>query len=440
MISQPVTLRQPARYTIGLTATPAKPQPPRNVFFTTYDSWGDYVARTNWLMGTHDWIFQSGKWRDWISLVNLQPDALRRGLEEKRKKGSRYFWQYSCAGQLVSDGPYADYWGPTWAYSDQDPPPTGNFECCPNSSFRELIVYEAANLARDFGVGPYFDMACLNWCRSRAHGCGYVDSFGRVASTVPMVGYRDELKRIYKACHRHGCLLFNHNHSLWLQPAHSFSDIWLPGEQYSGQLSGRFETFYTQHVPLKDYRVEMNPFIHGTAMVFLPQYARAADMFGHTYNVVEWQSRDDLLWAPERLLAMLLPHDLAYANCNMPFRVGKRVLETLQRLGVYTIDGKGQPEAEFTGYWANPPVTPDDPDMLLSTYRVPGRDGLVAVLSNPTLTNRIVHLRIAASTGLPSSVRVKDEYPGTAEVPDGRSGIPIPAQSFRILTVAPAAR
>jgi hypothetical protein len=64
----------------------------------------------------------------------------------------------------------------------------------------------------------------------------------------------------------------------------------------------------------------------------------------------------------------------------------------------------------------------------------------VAVLSNPTLTNRIVHLRIAASTGLPSSVRVKDEYPGTAEVPDGRSGIPIPAQSFRILTVAPAAR
>jgi hypothetical protein len=69
---------------------------------------------------------------------------------------------------------------------------------------------------------------------------------------------------------------------------------------------------------------------------------------------------------------------------------------------------------------------------------VPGRPGLVAILSNPTLTNRIARLQIAPSAALPATVRVKDEYPGTAVLADETSSIPIPAQSFRILTLAPA--
>jgi len=264
-----------------------------------------------------------------------------------------------------------------------------------------------------------------------------VDSFGREASTVPLLGYRDELKRICKALHHNHCLLFNHNHSLWLQPAHSFSDLWLPGEQYTGPLQGRLETFYTQDVKLWEYRVEMNPFIHGTAIVFLPEYARAADLFGDKHNAVEWQSLEELMWAPERLLTMLLPHDIAYMNCNMPFRVGMQALVALQRLGVYTIDGKDQPDAKFTGYWANPPVTADDPALLLSTYRVPGRAGLVAILSNPTLQDRTCRLKIAPAAKLPAKLRVQDEY-RTENLGDGGKDFAMAAQTFRILSLAPA--
>lgn len=438
IIQSPVVLKKPAAYTFVMTATPVKPRPPRNTFMSQYESWQEFLAQTNWVQGTHDWFWQPGKWRDWISQVSLQPDVLRRGLEAKRKKGLRYFWQYTCASQLVAGNPYADYWGATWTHDGQPPPPVGNFKVCPNSSFRELFVQESAALARDFGVGPEFAMLNVEWCGSRVHGCGYTDSFGREARTSSTLGYRDELKRVYKACHRYGCLVSHHDHSIIVVPADSFYDRSIPGEQYTTFLRGKEETFYTQDIKISDYLVEMNPFLHGLTMLFLPEYARTADLMGGKYNVIEWQSLDELSWGPEHLLTMLLPHDIEFVNCNMPPRVGKRVSETMRRLGVYTVAGTNQPEAEFTGYWEKPPVTPGDPALLLSTYRVPGRPGLVAILSNPTLTNRIARLQIAPSAALPATVRVKDEYPGTAVLADETSSIPIPAQSFRILTLAPA--
>jgi hypothetical protein len=439
IIQSPVVLNKPAAYTFVMTATPVKPRPPRNTFMSQYESWQDYLGKTNWVIGTHNWFWQAGKWRDWISQVSLQPDVLRQSLEAKRKQGLRYFWQYTCNSQLVVGNPYTDFWGATWTHDGQPAPPAGNFKVCPNSSFRDVFVQEAAALARDFGVGPEFAMLNVEWCRSRVHGCGYTDSFGREARTSSMLGYRDELKRVYKACHRHGCLVSHHDHSIIIVPADSFYDRSIPGEQYTTILRGKEETFYTQEVKITDYRVEMNPYLHGTIMIFLPEYARTADLMGGKYNVIEWQSLDELSWGPIRLLTMLLPHDIEFVNCNMPPRVGTQVQKALRRLGVYTTAGKHQPEAEFTGYWEPPPVTPDDPALLLSTYRVPGRVGLVAILSNPTLTNRIARLRIAPAAGLPTPLRVKDEYPGTAELADETSSIPLPAQSFRILTLAPAA-
>lgn len=412
MIHKPVTLTKPAAYTLGLTATPTKPQP-----------------RRSFNSGDHEWIFQLGKWRSWISLVPTDPTGLKQSVETKRKKGLKFLFQYSCAYILGGNTPYEDYWGATWTGRQ---PMTGNmFGGCLNSAIANVVVAHVERLARDFGIGPYFDMYGIDWCDNRAHGCGYTDSFGRAARTTSILGAREEAKRIYRITHRYGCEVFSHNHSLWLAPVHTFSDIWLPGEQYASEVIGKWSDFYTHHVPRTDWLVGMNPFIHGTQMLFIHQFARGSELAG--FKDFEKWYRDDHAWAAEQSLSMTLPHDidmsLGYV-CPTPM---KKVVAVYERFGIILREDNPRRDAQFTGYWDHPQIIADDPEVLLSSYTRPDAPDRLVVLSNPTTSEKRVRLKLDAERWT-----VRDEY-RDEDLPQWREGITVPKQSFRLLWMRPLA-
>lgn len=415
LIHKPTVLRGPAAYTLGLTATPARPQP-----------------RRTQLSGDHEWIFQPGKWQSWISLVPTDPEGLRRGVQAKRDKGYKFLYQYSCAYVLGPNSPYEDYWGATWALRNQ-PFASEMFGGCPNSTVRHVVVSHAERLAREFGIGPYFDMFGVDWCNNREHGCGYTDSFGREARTSTIPGLRDEMKRIYRLTHRHGGRVLSHNHSLFVVPVHTFSDEWLPGEQYCSLLPGRYDGFYTRVVPQTDYRIEMNPLIHGVQMVFIPQFARAADLSGDK-DFERW-FRPDFAWAAEQVLAAILPHDIAACGANIHAAPLDKVSEIYRRHGVALRADDPRPDAVFTGYWDSPAVATDDAKLLLSVYRLPA-GGALAVLSNPTAEERQAKLAIdAAALALTPPLAVRDEYRGE-DLPAWESRpVSVPGGSFRLLWI-----
>jgi hypothetical protein len=410
MIHKPVTLTRPATYPLGLTATPTKPQP-----------------RRSWNSGDHEWIFQLGKWQSWISLVPRDPAGLRKSVEEKRRKGFKFLYQYSCAFVLGDNSGYEDYWGATWAGKQ---PMTGTaFGGCPNSTLANVVVAHVDRLAREFGIGPYFDMYGIDWCGNAAHGCGYTDSFGRAAKTTPMLSAREQLKRIYRITHRNGCRVFSHNHSLWVLPVHTFTDIWLPGEQYASAVVGKWDNFYTHHVPRTDWLVEMNPFIHGAQMVFIHQFARGADLAG--FKDFEKWYRDDHAWAAEQSLAMTLPHDIEMSHGYVCATPAKRIADIYGRFGITLREEDPRRDAQFTGYWGNPTITADDPEVLVSCYTRRDSPDVLAVLSNPTAQAKTVRLKMKSDRWT-----VRDEY-RNEDLPQWREGITVPKQNFRLLWMKP---
>jgi hypothetical protein len=221
-------------------------------------------------------------------------------------------------------------------------------------------------------------------------------------------------------------------------PAHIFTDLWFPGEQYSAQMAGKMEHFYTQ-LPRTDYLVEMNPFLRGVSMVFLPQYGRSADLFGDKHTIVEWNSAP-FAWASERLLTMLLPHDIEYSNAYMCPAPGIKVEDIFKRKGVIDPLDRKMPRAVFTGYWDNPKLAPGDPELLLSYYTFPGEPRLLAVLSNPTLKERTAILKFdPKDLGLAPKFIVRDEYRDQDFTAAVATGIAMPPESFRLLSIGPAA-
>ena len=404
IITQPVTLERAASYQFALCATPARPQPKK-----THGS------------GDHEYIFQPGKWQNWTSLVNLQPEILRASVKEKKTKGFRYLYQYSFPG-IVEEDPYYGFWNPVW-------------KGCPETEgLRDLIAYRVENLARDFGVGPYFDMCSVTWCDSADHGCRYTDAFGKQAKTLPVLGLRELLKRAYIAAHSHGCKVWNHNHSMFLPAAHVFSDIWFPGEQYTTDIVGD-NHYYSRSVRPQDYLVEMNPFLHGMTMQFLPEVARAYDNAGYKDFAKWYQPR--YAWYTEQLLAMLLPHNIDTCAAHVHAEPVKRVYEIFKAEGVVRRENDPGPDAEFTGFWENPAVKSDHAEVLVSYYAFPGQQKLVVVAGNPTLKPATIKLTIDwKRLGLKGQFAVRDAYRNQI-LPAWDKDVTVPPENFVLLVMQP---
>ncbi|HPP29596.1 MAG TPA: DUF6067 family protein [bacterium] len=421
IIGKQVILKMPADYIFAFTATPAKPRPVKN-----------------WAAGDHEYIFQVGPWQNWTSLVHLAPDKLKKSIEEKRRRspdedlgsrGTKYFYQYSFPG-IIEEDPYYAFWGQEWS-GNKVTPGSG----CPNSKLKELITYRVENLARDSGIGPYFDMCSISWCNNDEHGCGFTDSFRQDAKTIPILGFRELMKRVYIITHRYGCRVWNHDHSQFLLPVHIFSDIWFPGEQYTHRLVGD-NHFYSQGVSREEYLIEMNPYIHGVNIIFLPELARAYDMAG--YSDFEKYQKGGYEWYTEQLLAMLLPHDIDCLTAYIPPGPIQKVYKIYKKHNVVVSDAIPEKGGIFTGYWENPAIKVDDASVMLSYYRIPGEKKIIAVAGNPTLKEKTVHLFIdCKKLGLPEMLSIRDEY-RDADLSDWKDkGIKIPAENFVILLITP---
>jgi len=419
VIQSPVKLEKEATYTLGLTATPTKPQPPRH-----------------WNSGDHSWVWCTSALKYGMVLATKDPAQVKRDVDGLRKKGVTYCFQYSVPGILMGDyfEEYEQYWGPTWGIFKNDPIPEGPFVTyCYNTTGVDQVVWHTSRLAREFQIGIYFDCSGYGWCDNEAHGCGYTDSFGRRAKTSSLLGFRNLMKRIYKVAHQNGCLAFHHVHSRFQVPAHTFTDLWLPGEQYTGAMIGKWEHFYTRVVPQTDYLVEMNPVTHGASMIFLPEYARSGDYAGD--KDFSRRASDDVRLA-ERLLTMLLVHDIEITGHYMCPKPGEKVIEIYRRLGIINRMDAHKPEARFTGYWDQPALKVADKGLWLSYYTFRNENRIVAVLSNPGLKDANAVLKInPRDFGLRAPLVIRDEY-HDEEVKDWKTkGISMPAETFRILSI-----
>ena len=150
-------------------------------------------------------------------------------------------------------------------------------------------------------------------------------------------------------------------------------------------------------------------------------------------------NKESYAWATERLLTMLLPHDITWIGAYMCPKPGEKVSEILRQKGIISRIDESKPAAVFTGYWDSPKITPANPELLLSYYTVPKEPRVVAILSNPSLTEQVAKVKIQpADFGLQAPLVFRDEYRGEDLNGWDGEGIRVPPESFRILNISGA--
>jgi hypothetical protein len=174
--------------------------------------------------------------------------------------------------------------------------------------------------------------------------------------------------------------------------------------------------------------------IHGASMVFLPEYGRSADFAGDK-DWVRWCG-ESYTYLAERLLTMLLVHDIEITGHYMYPKPGEKVVDIYRRLGIINRMDAHNPEARFTGYWDRPKLKVADKGLWLSYYTFPNASRIVAILSNPGLKEEDARLEInLRDFGLKAPLAVRDEY-RSEDLKDWQTkGIPMAPESFRILSI-----
>jgi hypothetical protein len=402
MIGRPTAVTAPASYTCVFMASPARPTPPRAR--TAHEggwgkpkgqglqtiSWGSFIDRV-----------QDDDCTDFFSHRPMDGARYSASVESWRAKGIAPL-PYSQPTYIGSLEPEYDLFGKTW---EQFPARTFDgskagvrykaFPCCPNSQFSDYIVQRAVTLmdGQPRIGGVYYDLCWASYCENHEHGCGGTDSFGRRVLTSSAWGLRSALMRIYKAAHRRGMVVMNHNHSLFNPVAHNFTDIWYPGEQYETSIAHGTdpEWFYCEGIPADVYQSELSMGIKGVGICFLPQFARAAEMTPSLRARADFTSEEFTI----RTITPLVLHDIPVSASWMhPAPVA-----ALWELGSRT----GIDEARFTGYWANTAVAAADPSLRVSyyTWAKPGPYRALIVVGNLGRTQVPVALAIdRAALGL----------------------------------------
>ena len=441
-------------YTFGLQATPVKP--------ITKDAWdyhiasahrygADYAMLTEEIAGKPVLDHYAGlgvrtllllNWTDVLSYPAPvgHADDLRLIVKACHKRGMKVICylgaQYSERApefatffdEFVNWGssrPYSHY-----GYVDNYPPMPAQmtYGPCIRSHWKDMMIAGAARLMDEFDVdGLYLDgVGIAGACHNVHHGCGFVDTDGKLHPTWTVFDGRDFIKRLYrvvKSRKPYGQIDV-HPSAHWMSPVMAWATNAWDGETILGE-----------------DRKGANP----KKGVFLLEYL-TPDMFRAQFMGRNWGVPTEFVdyYVPypyERQFALTLLHDVPIRAHISPEKL------KFQSALWGVMDAFGRKEAEWLPYWRNSDfvkVTPqgsdDKPGAFVTLYRH-DKNGALVVVSNlaPDKQDVTVQLNLPRLGLGGSRVTAKDALKhGTVPMESGRitfSGMQ--SVSWRLIWIRP---
>ncbi|MBM4049852.1 MAG: hypothetical protein FJ279_32555, partial [Planctomycetes bacterium] len=371
----PITLTRPLELSFGVMATPVRPRP------REWRSWRfgrDEVNRQGWryisLWNTH-W---GARWNYPI----LKPETADR-LRKKYAEGELPCL-YGNVTAFSPNTPEYRYWHEEWRVAPSSQVDFGSLNpedenahvsVCPRSGFAEFYIWALSRAIQAADIrGLYFDVSHAPSCRNEAHGCGWRDADGRLHETVALRATREFQKRVYRVGkqHRPDFLVAIHMSGDIFMPQHSFCDIMIDGENFTGVLQRQWASEkrgdYFQLISLDKMRAEFMLHNFGPVPAFLPEFARSLGS--------RWASDEpEVLAAARHLVGLFTLHDAPVWQAYMPTMALRLVWYAQARFG-------WDEQVEFVPYWRSRDLVsldPKSPELVASVFRRPGRVMIVAM-------------------------------------------------------------
>ena len=224
---------------------------------------------------------------------------------------------------------------------------------CLNSSFKDLLLYNAEKILNEMGFDGFYTDASAIKCDNARHGCGYTDSKGMRKPTLNLLATRDFVKRMYRVLKQNGHDRVNFAHTGESPSMAAFIEARTHGEE----LIMEGLDHYRRLTP--DY--------------FRAKYAQTEYGIPYTLYAVfhySWRKVGDAVPMSE-VLMMCLPH-----------RVMVPLTYNLELVPLWKIIDPWWVDAKFIPYWrAECPVTSSKPtEVLTSVFRKPA--SALVVVSN----------------------------------------------------------
>ena len=264
---------------------------------------------------------------------------------------------------------------PLFLYEPQ--PGQSAWRVCLNSSWQDLMADGIAKTVEEYDLdGVYLDGTEYPFgCCNTEHGCGHVDSEGKISPTYPIFGVRSAMRRIYHAVRsrKPNGLVNVHNSTCMTMPTLGWATSYWDGEQFQNTGQG---TDVAQLLPLDAFRAEFMGHQWGVPAEFL--YAGKAYSFKQSWS---FALLHDIPVRP-------LPHFYADEEDNTDEDMA--LTSAIWKL----MDNFGRKKAEWLPYWRNEDYVSVSPaGCHVSLYKHP-KNGVLAVVSNQSGKHKTVKMRL----------------------------------------------
>lgn len=151
--------------------------------------------------------------------------------------------------------------------------PRGQFRYNPASSFQDFYLWKLDRAVRETGLGAiYLDQPLIR-VTNRLAGAGYSGKDGQWMPTVPLLGMRNMLERMYNVFQKaHGKSLIRwHCSNQMVIPVFPYIDVFWDGENYGHSRSKVFE-FYSKLLSPEKMQVQHTGLPFGFTPSLLPEF------------------------------------------------------------------------------------------------------------------------------------------------------------------------
>jgi len=428
---EPVTITTPLNLSFGVMAIPVRPRRPD---WRTWRFGKDEVNTKGWqyvsLWNTH-W---GTRW-NYPVLKPTTAESLR-----TRYSAAELPCLYGTATTIASNTPEFRHYSEEWRVAPsakvdfstvKEDDENAYAAVCPNSSYTDFYIWALNRAIKEADIRAlYFDVSHAPLCNNESHGCGWREASGKLHGTYALRATREFQKRVYTIAkqNRPNFLVTIHMSGDIFMPQHSFSEVMIDGENFTGVLQRQWAADkrgdYFRLLPLDKMRAEMMLSNFGTVSAFLPEFARS---LGDRW----WSDDPEVMQATEHLVGLFTLHDAPVWQAYMPDMPLRKVWYAQSRFG-------WDEKVEFIPYWKSEGILSlglRNPDVVASIFKRPGKMMVVAMNN----TDEDVEIALSWNEGKlgvsANTDRVIDYYTGGGwRIKDGRvPPIPLRARSFRML-------
>ncbi|MCM8761822.1 MAG: DUF6067 family protein, partial [Candidatus Omnitrophica bacterium] len=314
IVDHPVDIKEPLVVELGIHALPAKPYPVEGIRGQWW-AWAGHknLGGINWFewlspggrkveIGPHQ-PHIGGRW----NYLNMPDEYFEERKKEvlslKSRRQDEYQWgpylNHYITEANPSLAPETEYYYEEWRCAPSGRPDfksllsTSKSEtaqvCYGSKSYQDYYVYYFHRFFSKYSkpeglpFATYFDVSEPNPCANKYHNCGYTDEKGTYQPEVPVLAWRETMKRLYTIVKDMGKYnwMTTHMSGHPVMAYWSFNDVLIPGEQWAAYMvrkkaeykagGKKWPVSYTLTLPMERYRAEFSPWVWGPQTAFLTQ-------------------------------------------------------------------------------------------------------------------------------------------------------------------------